>query len=389
MSYSNQPPKGANKQMKGPPRALLLLSFAAVQIPLSALPLLGVDGTASADLLGRIDRDWRGRREAAHLVYYKVTGTRIHPKGFLNEGPPSPSGESHPATDHESPLEANWLIDFDNNRFRTEINTEIYYEDRRHFRPRWRAIVFNGREVKSDEIGVTNHRDEFGPTQPNFRILKEAYPVFEMFDWPVFLVNGVRPGAPDFSVRNLKRSLNASEFTIAGIAQFEGRECQVLRSRPSEQSPGDVDELWIDVARGSLIVKWQRQFKGTVIHECRMTYLEENGTWSLAGWQDSATRGRLMQANTVRVVERRTDAFPNTVRDQFDLKPAANAIVLDEVALAAYQVAEDGKSTVPIGGDTPAKPAWQSSGVLAGLFCAVGVLLLFARSLRRLAKKRE
>ena len=292
---------------------------------------------------------WRQRFERTRNAHYAVTGNRVFPKGMLNaaahlQGNPG----DVPTGDHQAPVESRWLLDFEGNRLRSELRTEIFSERKKDFGPRWKVTVFDGSTVRVHDAAVSAKRADYGEAQWEFAIHPDSEQFLEPFDCPVFFAHGVQAVFGVAAARLMNRPLHSEQYVLHDRGVAKGRDCVILRSSPAQATPR-VDEYWVDLERDGAILRWRQlqNATGELFIEAEIDYQQTPHGWYPGGWHYAIYEGNgnLLQANTVAVTEFAMNEALD--KEAFSLEPRPGMFLADNVKGRLFYVASDGSVVNP------------------------------------------
>jgi len=303
--------------------------------------------------LGKVFADWQRRRGRIRAVHCQATGNGIVPRGAFDELPGLPEGTERPVPrdDYVHKFAGTWLLDFVGSRFRVEIVSAAFCVPDAVFDPVHELWVFDGRELRQSRLGVTaNKGTHYAAAQPDFRYHRLDYPVLTMEMLPVFLARGVMlPGATMQEIQNIASGIAPHDMTIAGNAIFEGRECLLLRTLPSDDETGVFFELWVELGRESAVVRALR-FEGALESFVDIHYRQTPHGWLPARWRYTRLGfRRSLPVQIIQVVVKQYEVNPALRPGLFQLKPTAGMVVQDDVERRVYLLGPNGER-LPVGG---------------------------------------
>ena len=248
--------------------------------------------------LEKIFQDWERRREAVRSVRYTVEGQQVYPKGSQNEvlkAFQKPSKDPFPP--REITCEQKWtlLIDFSNGRYRLDADDEECNLNNATDGPGQRprnvgTALFDGsvvkhfhppRDPKMKTTGDPSSKD------PDLIIdegdLKNQ--AFMADYWPFFVGHGIISTMyHEIAPKTMLDKPDIELFFIHGQGVHQGRACLVVRSHPQRRD-ATVDELWVDPARDSAIVRQlQVHSDGNPFTESDIQYQQTPKGWLPKSW---------------------------------------------------------------------------------------------------------
>ena len=126
--------------------------------------------------------------------------------------------------------------------------------------------------------------------------------------WPLLCAHGIVPTVPrPARVDRLLKQHTGEEFDSRGQVNLGGSPCLVLRTDPAASKPYLVDELWIDPAKDSAIVR-QVYFAGTnPWFRFDTVHRKSSQGWIPASWTFAATTDHLVEVSQYTVESMEVD----------------------------------------------------------------------------------
>jgi hypothetical protein len=247
-----------------------------------------VFGQGMDQQLDKIAADWAKRQQQVKRVRYRVSGEVLVRRDSLTDDhgkPFQPAGE--PTI--KLPFKWTYLLDFQTNRHRLEIDQQMIHIP--EVRPIRNAsiVTFDGKNSWGSTLRDENLVRK--PTDADIVIssgyFSKQYVEPSMF--PAFYGHGIVPyaGSDRIYPARLKFEPNTDLLTVHGQVVHEGRPCLVLRTPPSEGTQTCYDELWVDPARDSAVVRHARYGGKTPITDLIIWYRETTHGWLPDHWQQT------------------------------------------------------------------------------------------------------
>jgi hypothetical protein len=381
---------------------LLVLWVCAATV---GLALLGAAADPPPDpRLEKVLMDWRNRRERVKTVRYCTSGETIIPKGTArNASTGQLLGPDEPPHDIVCPKSVTLLLDFTTNRHRLDVEEQFYSASHRQLMPkRVTTTVFDSNDLRTSGL-----RPEGAPENlkaPNDLVVKgnmRGSP-FTSDYWPFFLGHGIVPLTTEQHILpgRLAVAPQKETFHIHGEGVLDNRSCLVLRSKTWDYGNVGFDELWVDPARESAVVREAAYVNGTIYTDIQVDYQETREGWLPHGWTISTSLdGRLVSSvQRMQVDELDIDPAISDADFHADIKPGDIVMQAsvpgspDQITAPKpdpakmYHVSPDGSWHELIGG-AEARPLWVYfiwGGVI--LLLIVGgacALVLWRRRYRR------
>lgn len=304
--------------------------------------LLAAD--TSAYSIEKVTKAWADRQARIVSLRCEAEGETSYLKG--------PASEQLPEQDGIFPRKAKWLLHFNNNWARKEV--EEYLRSpfgKREYAPFYSADFYNGSAFRRYKPREKNTSEAFKPAelQPDLLIQSdEARSVFLLAtDFPVLIGAGRPPRvAMDPNPKTLSNPITPTDFVVHGRGTLANRECIIVKSAKSDSA--GIDELWVDPERDHVIVRWSRYVDGIlgglIWARLDIAYKESDGGWLLDSWTVShystSEPNRLVRSERMKVTL--LEINPTMEKAQFEINPSPGRIVNIAGDTNAYRVQEDG-----------------------------------------------
>ncbi len=316
--------------------------------------LTGIAAAQATDPIRQIIADWEKRRAALPVVQYRMTGTRLWPRGafneYLDEAIPGPNREN-PATDLRGKVTRTVLLDFPGNRHRIEWDDEEYgnltfapYRVRVTHACDGRVAYSHIHENSDPKLGVNQAKRHVDMMISRGEMWSGP---FDFAYLPLFLGHGVicfdskvrvRPGL-------LAPKANAADFIYRGQGQYAGRQCAILRTA---KTGSFESEFWIDRERDSAVVKIinnpdSESVQGIV----EIKYRETPHGWLVSGWTHLSFHDS--QLHFIEKIDiQRITANPPAKESDFTIKTLPGMYIQDitDGNSSYYRIEPDGHKTV-------------------------------------------
>jgi hypothetical protein len=362
-----------------------------------------IAGRASADDLDRIMSDWSKRSDQIHCLKIVAEGETTDAKGFYSRtiaaaqepelSAKAPEGDV-PPEDYTYAERATFVLDFDHNLARKEKSwQEFSFVSFAHV-PKFRVWLFDGKDMQlyepRDAQIAAGHVPQESDAELTFahKVLAGAF--FETCDLAPFIGSAVFP-TPQLTVtpQRMRLPLDRNTFQINGTALLDGRIQHVLKTPSHGNNPGRYVEMWVDLARDSIVTRWihhgiQRiQFDICYVHSANGWMPE---TWKYQWWKND----RLARWSQMRVVE--TAINPNVGAISFRIEPTPGMIVQDDRGESRRVVVKGapGEADREIGGledlqgEKGRTKAWRlTMAVVGGSLIVLAVLTILGRRWRK------
>jgi hypothetical protein len=382
--------------------------FSVILVFCILLPAIGFEDLQAQTVdprLAKVFADWEKRQQGIIRVRYSVAGEVVLPKGSFNNDPDlNHRGKGDfPADDLRSQSKFTLLLDFEKNRFRIESSGKVMHLGKGQLIPRVTTHVFDGASFKAAIPRLQNSDAVFkpAPLDPDVAVATGVldHLTMESNYWPLFLGHGIVPTVhTPLKDNQLRFSPEAKYWNIFGEGVHKGQRCLVLRTKVFPGPSPHFDEYWVDVSRGSAVVKqvsfsngkplfdWDIQYQRTALG-----WLPRNWTWA------SYLRGK---AHSLETMHLQDFSFDPVISDQdFDIAIEPGMIVVKAdytgnqehdnapAAVKKYRISDNGDWNEIVRG-VEQKPAasprtWWLISSLAALAMISGLLILAWRSKRR------
>jgi hypothetical protein len=333
------------------------------------------------DSLKRVMIAWQNRRDAIHTVRYRIKGNVVIPKGTYNGETELATAvkEDLPSKDYEYPQEISLLIDFAKNRVKLDVSRQLFHAELAEFKPYRGVSVFDGSKFTSSSLEDPNAIDAY-VTPPE--LYKSVF--FELDEYPVLLGHGILDSELT-DPRDLLKSPNENEFIVLSHALCNNRECVIVR-RTKPVGPKFADDYWVDMSRGSAVLRWQRYNGACLASSLDIDYQQTPQGWFPLSWTGSQFRyvTKLKRGETpplqftshMRVTELLLNPDVSSEEMQFNLKPGMIVDVsAKDNAFHLYSVQPDGSLTPFIEHNSH---RWLFAAIIGFSLCLI-IISIFAR----------
>lgn len=236
--------------------------------------------------LDKIAADWAKRQQRIKRVRYRVSGEwLVRRDGVTDEHnrPLKLPGE----TTIKLPFKWTYLLDFQTNRHRLEIEENMIHHPAMRLQRHASVLTFDSKYWSSRQIidGKSNQ----APTD----ILVASGNFSKQYEepslYPAFYGQGIVPyaGSDHVYPGQLKFEPNTDLLTVHGQVVHDGRACLVLRTPPDEGIQTFYDELWVDSAHDSAVVRHARYGGKTPITDLIIWYRHTPHGWLPDRWQQT------------------------------------------------------------------------------------------------------
>jgi hypothetical protein len=237
--------------------------------------------------LDKIAADWAKRQQRIQRVRYRVSGEVLVRRDSLTDDhgkPFQPAGE--PTI--KLPFKWTYLLDFQTNRHRLEIDQQMILIPSVTLQQHSSVITFDGKNWSCRQVieGKSNQ----APTDILIGSGNFSKQYEEPSLYPPFYGLGIVPyaGSDRIYPGQLSFEPNTDLLTVHGQVVHDGRPCLVLRTPPSEGTQGMCyDELWVDPARDSALVRHARYGGKTPTTDLIIWYRETTHGWLPDHWQQT------------------------------------------------------------------------------------------------------
>jgi hypothetical protein len=277
--------------------------------------------------LEKVFTDWQKRYDRIKTVRYRVTGERVIAKGSNTDDAGRPLVPESPPKDIVEEDRLLFLLDFTTNRHRLERSEKIWLHQTGTFVPRVAISVFDGAACKGAMPRDENTSPDFTSpaSQPDVTICTGNLKTlgFEPVYWPIFSAHGIITAYGDSAFPGkLSPSQDKESFLVQGEGVRSGRPCLVLRTEPREGGRTSYDELWVDVARDSAVVRQLQVVNDVPITDQEVDFQEVSGSWLPSQWTFTARVGRrTIYTERLRVDEVEVGPAVSKADFQIDVRP--------------------------------------------------------------------
>jgi hypothetical protein len=305
----------------------------------AAALLLAAGGSTRAEdaRLEKVLADWKARRERVRDARYRVEGERIVPRGaFTDPDTGAPLDPPQPPKDTRCPKKQRIVLDFVRQRHRIETDEMALSSQTGKLFRIYNVNTFNGNEFKEALPRAENDSADrpFGAQRPELTIGTGDFRgvgAFVTENWPCLFGHGALPTLVDFPhPGELRLEPDAEMLSIHGNATHDGRNCLILRAHPQTYSVTTIDEYWVDVERGSAVVRYVTYSESQPVLDLQLTYEETPSGWFPEKWEVTRRQrgGKAFAVERMRVMERELNA--NTAEAEFDI-PVRPGMVVQKV----------------------------------------------------------
>ena len=276
--------------------------------------------------LEKVFADWQKRRERIKTVRYRASGEHVLPKGSF--GDPRTGvllGPDSPPHDISWPKHIVLLLDFTTNRHRLQEEEAPYSQEKEKFIPRRTTTVFD-----SKELWTLADRPAGAPPDP---AAPDAFEVsgnmrgqaFPSVYWPFFLGHGIVALTTEAHILpgRLKVIPESEVYEIQGEGIYENRRCLVLRTGATEFGAVGFDELWLDSALESAVVRQVQYVDGNIAMDMQIDYQQTRVGWLPQSWTIAYLRagGKAAAMERMNVEEVQIDPSVSDADFHVDLTP--------------------------------------------------------------------
>jgi hypothetical protein len=271
--------------------------------------------------------DWQKRYDRIGSVRYVVQGVHVIPKGSYFDDLDRPILPESPPHDIECAIKRILLLDLASKRHRLEIDDEVYLANQRKNERRISTGIFDGSVFKgAKQILSPPSEQGNNPPIPDATISSGdlRYAAFESIHWPLLFGHGIVPihgqrVVPD----QLRRESDPEMLSFHGTSVQDGRVCRVLRSRSLKGHGVIFDEISVDPARTSAVVRYVQNLNGRPFVDMAIKYKESPMGWLPASWKFSIfhSSGRLIFLEQLNVVSLQLAPTTTDADFELDLKP--------------------------------------------------------------------
>lgn len=261
------------------------------------LALLGIWGflfTESQVVAQKIDArvqqvwaNWQKRFERIQCIRYRVSGERIIPKGTLElDQFQKPSKTT--SREVREPQKVMMLLDFANQRFRKEEDSQVYFEQANQLTPRVNITVFDGKALTTAYPREANSCAVYKRPEnlPDIVISKGNMrgAAFGVADWPFFAGHGLVSGHVEHYILPGRLEVRPDDelWHVHGEGVHAESKCVVFRTHPFKGMGTTFEEIWVDSGRESAILR-------------RVLYSDGKPSWDLDIVYQETARGWLPQ----------------------------------------------------------------------------------------------
>ncbi|MBI2479138.1 MAG: hypothetical protein HYV60_11045 [Planctomycetia bacterium] len=292
-----------------------------------------------AEDVDTIFRAWSELRAASPCVSYTMEGVSFQAKGS--------QGDDEPAADSTLPVRVEWLIDFQNARFRRYQSFPLYNEESKRFPPSERTAVYaNGKasELIPDLRDVSDPTRETEPQHVEFTENGDNTSLY-IWDYFIFSAHGYPSVIPfiqhmQTALKELGKPPNTTSLVHVGNASddsFPGG-LLVLRTKALEGTPQSYDEYWVAPSLGYRIVRILNFSSGAVSYDTSIHYdRTEDGIVHMSAAELTGLRGPGSSVSSS--LKLTTTAFALRTPDAiaFRLEPEPGMLVFDEATFRRYK----------------------------------------------------
>lgn len=275
----------------------------AILFALAFRLLAPVVGQTNDQQLEKIAADWANRQKRVQRIRYRVSGEVLLPRKNVTDDNGKPLSLPGEQT-IKAPFRWTYLLDFRTNRHRLEIEEHLFYVPGNKLFRQSRVLTFDGesawasvnqdqdspREANDADIGISS-----GDLQ-NYRIEPDLF--------PPFYGQGIIPyaGGGRLYPGHLRFETDTESLTVQGQTVLEGRPCLVLRTPASQGTNTTFDELWVDLARDSALVRHSRFADNVPRTDLVITYRETPYGWLPDHWEQTLRAGtKVLEIKRARV----------------------------------------------------------------------------------------
>jgi len=305
-------------------KTLLILLVGGAMSTLALVP--AAEESPADPRLEKVYADWQKRRERIKTVRYRVTGEHTRPKGtFTDPYTGQPLGPDEPPHDITWPKSMMLLLDFTTNRHRLEVEEQPYSRAQGGFMPkRTTTTVFDSNDLRTSGL-----RPDGAPTNlkaPNDVVVKGNMRGngFNSEFWPFFLGHGIVALTTEQHILPGRLSVAPRQdtFHVHGEGNFANRPCLVLRSKTWEYGNVGFDELWVDPAHDSAVLRQVAYVNAKIATDIQIDYEETKGGWLPQSWTIShAEDDRVFSLEKMHVDELDVDPAVSDADFHGDEKP--------------------------------------------------------------------
>jgi hypothetical protein len=277
-------------------------------------------------VIERIFSDWQKRQTRVKTIRYKISGTSLLAKGTLNTSLGLSDKSPVPDQDVSEKSRHTVLIDFGKRRIHWDFEEESYGSAHRKVELQSGSRIYNSPD---NWVCIPRGQNNPGkpPNEPDVYVHR-GYPSTGIIDElrrvsPVIEAAGiVQVGS---APADFNQKMDPDDFYVHGRVAYAGHSCIVMRTYPVRGQISFWEELWIDPARDSAIVRhsfYQRveQQKPVPISDVEIDIQQTKSGWFPKKWKWTQSDGRGV---VIRVGQAKVDelVFDPAVTDD-DFKPA-------------------------------------------------------------------
>jgi hypothetical protein len=277
--------------------------------------------------LEKIFADWQNRRERMKTVRYRVTGQHTRPKGTFTDSYTGKSlGPDAPPHDITWPKRITLLLEFQTSRYRLQEDEQPYSQTQGLFPPRGVVTtVFD-----SGELSSLIQRAPGTPAdmkKPDVVVLSGNMRgmAFRADYWPFFLGHGIVASADANFILpgRFAKALEKEVYHVHGEGVFANRSCVVLRTQARKLTNVSFDELWVDLARDSAVLRQVIYVNNKIWTDLQVNYQETRVGWLPQDWTISNTHANdvIFSIDHMHIDEVEIDPMITDADFRVDVKP--------------------------------------------------------------------
>ncbi len=265
------------------------ISFALLFPLLAAAPAFG---QPDEQQLAKIAADWANRQKKVKRIRYRVSGEVLMPRENVTDSDGRPLKLPGEQT-IKAPFRWNFLLDFQTNRHRLEIEEHLFYVPGNKLFRQSRVITFDG------ESAWSSFDQDLGPPRPptiaDIGISSGDLGAYEIEPsmFPPFYAQGIVPyaGTDRLYPGHLRFESDTESLLVHGQAVLDGRPCLVLRTPAVQGLNTTFDELWVDMGRDSAVVRHSRFADKAPITDLIIAYRQTPYGWLPDHWEQTLHPG--------------------------------------------------------------------------------------------------
>jgi len=244
--------------------------------------------------LQRIFDDWQKRQTRMKSVRYEVRGTRVQARGSAaDDVTGKPLVPATPAHDISCPMSYTCLLDFEAGRYRLEEDFGAYELGKNALSRSVAIRTFDGKTMGEVFPREANGRSPSrpDPSTPDATVTTGNVNVaaFGVEYYPLFFAHGIVPTAttPVIPGPRMRIKPDPEMFYIQGRGRYQDRDCLVVRTHPLRRSKSQMDELWIDPARDSAVLRYIEYVNDLAWTDLEVAYQSTPSGWLPSGWTET------------------------------------------------------------------------------------------------------